>query len=397
MEGGDNKLMIALRELSHDELKHYGIPGMKWGVRRYQPYPDGSGPKGKFVGKKNEIKKNIAEKNTKKEAQYKAQYKSEGYSEEESSKRASERIEADKALKKIALGVGAGAAVYAGYKFYDNNKDRLIPEGTTIQNIAKSSEGVRDSFYGATNKFDKVKYQGMYGKQIQAANPGASVFNKSVKTLGNIKQASPNAATKTLKTLAESNPDFKKDLQGVLDMPLGLNPALNMKMMRANKSLEKGKVDKHVYEALNILMVDHRPETEKVTRQFKDALTKQGYNAIRDVNDKKYSGYKANNPIIFFNTEGKVEVSSVQKISQSVIDQQNKKAIGMIIGSTAVVEGSSYVLSKKARENMAVKKKHQQDTKAIKRFRKRHKSTKMNNEEVLERLGRREPDEQKKK
>ena len=34
-----------------DELKHFGVKGMKWGIRRYQPYPKGSGKKGKFIGK----------------------------------------------------------------------------------------------------------------------------------------------------------------------------------------------------------------------------------------------------------------------------------------------------------------------------------------------------------
>ena len=38
---------------SRDTLKHYGVQGMKWGVRRYQPYQKGDGQKGKgkFIGK----------------------------------------------------------------------------------------------------------------------------------------------------------------------------------------------------------------------------------------------------------------------------------------------------------------------------------------------------------
>lgn len=42
-----------------ESLYHYGILGMKWGIRRFQPYPKGQGHKGKFLGRKTKDQKKV--------------------------------------------------------------------------------------------------------------------------------------------------------------------------------------------------------------------------------------------------------------------------------------------------------------------------------------------------
>lgn len=296
--------------------------------------------------------------------------------------------------KKILAGIATAAVLaggaYGANKYAIDNVDRLIRKGTTLQHISTdSSVGVRDAFYSAKSQYDKALY-----KTKLPGHFGTDSFSKNVKVMENLKIASPKSATKVLQDMVNKDPNFKESLKQALGSD-SVASDYHFKGLgrRAIENLEKGIVNKETYEALNVGLVDHRPGTQKVTDIFYKEMTKRGYNAIRDVNDYKYSGYGAKNPIISFGTSGKIKVESVSKLVEEEITKsrntlnklkiRDKRLESAKQAGATFVAGSAYVsglygTSKKIDSNM--------QTKAVDKYRSEHPNSKLTYTQIVRML-----------
>lgn len=254
------------------------------------------------------------------------EYKAKGMTEGEAELAAYKRARTEKALK-IAAGVAVTAAVaYGASKYIENNVDRVIKSDVTLSRVATSdTASVQDAFYAvfSKNKSDVSKYSGLYAKQLREGAYGQvhdKVFQKTIRATGDIRMASPKSAMKSLKSLVDSDPQYKADLVKVLQAHGNYAEA---------SAVASGKVTRSVYERMNQALGSSAKNTE-VAKKFYDDLTSKGYNAIKDVNDNKFSGFMTKTPLIVFNAQSKVSVDSVKKLNDSEIITQNAKAMADI-------------------------------------------------------------------
>ena len=257
------------------------------------------------------------------------EYKAKGMTEEEAELAAYKRARTEKALR-IAAGVAVTAAVaYGASKYIENNVDRVIKSDVSFKRVATSdTAGVQDAFYATfgNKKMDNAKYAGLYAKQLKSGNYGKAaehVYEKTINTKESFKMASTKSAKVALQDLIDNDPEFKK----AFSKQFRFSPAMQ-------KAIQNGKVDKNVYEYFNQQLGGNAKNSD-VAKRYYDALSKKGYNAIMDVNDKKFSGFGTNMPVIIFNAKDKVNVSDVRELSNAEINKKNALAT-LDIGAKAL-------------------------------------------------------------
>lgn len=307
---------------SSSDLQHYGVLGMHWGIRRYQPYsttgPRKGGKTGREIGEAANSKSN------------KTSSKS-GLTEGQK-----------KALKYAAIGLGVAAAAGVGYmawqKYGRNYVDMTIKGGKMLQTLSAEANRIDmgDSFYAAINKHDKTIYKARFG-----ANAMTGGFKKaiSVKTTDKLKIASSQSAGKVFRSMFDGNDDFKLQVQKI-----AFANSANAKYAKGIQDLMAGKFTPKAYDAFNMMLVGHGEAYDGVKEKFFNALKEAGYSGLLDVNDKSYSGFGAKAPVIIFDKSKVIADTITELNAEEVAKNVGKMALDQIsdLGIGAATVGSAY-------------------------------------------------------
>lgn len=396
-----------------DELYHFGVKGMKWGVRRYQNEDGSLTSLGKkrdkmlsdrktakkhsttsnmvkaeysrreFEDAKTRLKLENQKKKSKRQQDLEKKYIDQGFAKDEAEIKAYNRAKTETILK-VAGGIAlASAAAYVAYKHYDKVTDRVFEKGSEIGRLTNNgSEPTNRAFYGFVNKHDKDRYEGLYGKTLGANGP---VYRKAMRAAGDINVASPESARKVLKNMFNTDKQsfdvFKKNIDAMASV---VPPTTKQGKLwrKAKQELDPGKIGDNTYKAFNTTLVLHTKEQQPINDKFYSAMKKAGYGAIRDVNDKENSGYFARNPLIVFDTD-KIDVEGFTKLGSDHIDSMFAKEHGKIAAHALANEygpiGAVFATSMGAMKLV----KRSSETKFVENYRKQHPESTLSNNEIL--------------
>lgn len=421
--------------MQSDYIKHHGIRGQRWGVRRFQRpdgtlTPEGRRHKENLETTKTEYKKlktkSTANKVTgiydtkteqalsksrnelyfrkeqvandkarsemanregigKREQALADKYQKSGMSKEDAELKAYKQAKLEKTLAIAGAVTMAAVTAYGLKKYHDYTTDAVLKAGKVqMKRVAVSdSKDLHDTFYAAFGKGDTNKYVGLYGGQIKAAG-GGQIYQKSIDIKSDLKIASDKKAKDIMaRVLRNASKESKDEAIALLEKQsaaFAIGGAVKQPVVisKAIGDIKKGKYDtKAVYDSMNMAMGN---QSTKVIKDFKETLKKSGYAGVNDRNDKSYSGYNANTARIIFDNS-KVKVSDVRKVSDTEVYgknflETNKILLKQTIPAVAVIAGASKI--KDSNKSKAA------NNKIVNDYKKKHPNSDLTNEQILE-------------
>ena len=270
-------------------------------------------------------------------------------SQEEAEAAADKRIKNE---KRALIGTGvtlAAAGTYLAARHYiQENVDQVLKEGTTMQRVArgdKENATLKEgrAIYLAWGRHDTRKYEGLLAPELKTK------YNNPVKlkigAKSDLKVASPKSAKNAFNELMNTDSEFRNwfNKRYRYGIPGQIGKQADT-FNRAANAIQRGKTNngrglKNAYEAFNIGLVDHSPESQKQINKFYNTLKQKGYAGVADINDRKKSGYNTKTATIMFDT-AKLSVKSAKEMTDASLDKARKREVGKnlvkAIGTTAV-------------------------------------------------------------
>ena len=238
-----------------------------------------------------------------------AQYKKAGMTDEQAQAAANNRIRTEKILAaSAAITVGA-CALYVANKARKNRIDGIIKAGEMLQRIEMQDTGGKlyDTFYVAKGNHDMKRYENLLGATRKSQTGHA--YMMKLQANADIKVASKNNAAKVFGELYKTDPDFRKSVKPFVEEHFsGRNKVYNVNDL-SNRNIKK------MYDNFNSDLVSQSMRNSGADQKFYSKLKAAGYGAIQDVNDMKFSGYNAKNPLIVFdNSKNNIMVKSMNEM-----------------------------------------------------------------------------------
>lgn len=302
-------------------------------------------------------------------------YMQKGYSKEAATAIAEQRMRTEA----IVLGVSAVAltasAIAVSRRLGQDYCDKTFKAGHVIQNVnANKNVTFKDQpFFAAVNTHDKKAYGSLYGLEKQRmemakGNFNAQIYKNQIALNDTVRRASVANAQKIFYAKMGSDPNFKNLVLDTLK-----KTAYNDRAAVADYKYD-GKQSRALYDRFNQALATPEFQAAGIHKMYYDEMQKRGYNAILDINDTRYSGYKSvsKEPTIFFGDKWtKIETQKVSDLTGKYMKYQEEFVGKQQMKKLSIEAAGVYTLN--SINNQAI----------INQYVKEHPNTQMTRREIL--------------